>query len=880
MRLSGFEIGEEIGGGSGHCFRRARRASDGRFVLLRASDNGAAALFERELEICRDLDVDGILKPLDLVEGRGGPVLVLADAPGVPLDCVLCRRGGPLPLATALALGARLAGILSALHRRDLVHRDLRPANVVYDEDSGRVSLTGLGRASRVPREAWRMRAPDRLEGDPAYLAPEATGRLARQLDYRADLYSLGVVLFEMLTGRPPFDDADPLALVHAHIAREPPDPGALSCAGAPSGRPCAGVPSARPCAGAPKERRRSLPVAVSGVVGKLLAKAAEDRYQSGLGLAHDLERCLADLEGGDQIRPFEPGERDLPERFELSQKLFGREAELHWLEEALSAAATGSSLVRLVAGYPGVGKTSLIEEVRGSVLRRRGLFADSTFDPGSSAAPYHGILAALRSLVLQKLGTKREELEAWGQVLEAELGSHLGVVTEALPELLRVVGEPPAVPEVPPENAGNRFCGCVGRFLATLAREDRQGANAPSVVLFLDDLQWVDPASLELLESLLTGDGGVFLLLGAYRDSEVGDDHPLARAVAELDRRGVDVDTLRLTPLAEPAVRQLVAETLHLPSPEAAPLAEVVYRKTAGNPFFARTFLNALHQRRLLRFTAEPSTHSPEASPRWSWDLEAITSLEATENVVELVARQLTELPAASRRTVAVASVLGKEFDVGTLAAVRGAGASPACPHDVAAAPLRGDESSPAPRRGDTEEILIEACRQGLMVQVGESPSGDRGEETQRYAFVHDRVREGAYELLGEEERAGVHLRIGRLLRDRAATGGTEESPRDVFEIVDHLNRTAHLVTDPPELQELVRLNAEAGRRARGSGAFRAALAYLSLPSRSWTTRPPGPTSIPGTRSTSSPGSSMPKPPRRRRWPATSRPPRGWPGH
>lgn len=329
---------------------------------------------------------------------------------------------------------------------------------------------------------------------------------------------------------------------------------------------------------------------------------------------------------------------------------------------------------MRLVAGYSGVGKTSLVEEMRSSVLCRRGLFASGTFEADSNAMPYGGILTALQGLVVQKLGGAPEQAqEAWGRRLVAELGTNLGLMTEALPELLSLVGEPPPVAEVPPENARNRFHGCVGRFLATLTDGSSEG-NGP-VVLFLDDLQWVDAASLELLESLLTGDARAFLLLGAYRDNEVDEDHPLPRTVAGLALRGVDVDTLRLQPLSETALSQWVADSLRLPLAEAAPLAELVYRKTTGNPFFARTFLSTLDQRGLLRFIAgqgrataagqgRATAAGEETSARWTWDLEAISSLEATESVVELVAVRFGELSATARRIVAVASMLGKEVD------------------------------------------------------------------------------------------------------------------------------------------------------------------------------------------------------------------------
>ena len=771
MELSGFEINEEIGGGGAHRFSRARRMSDGCPVLLRRSADGAPqtgerTLFERELEICRDLEVPGVLTALDLVgsgnEGSGNdPMLVLADAPGVPLDQVL-RQRGVLPLVASLEIGRRLAGTLSELHRRDVVHRDLRPANIIYDAESRQTHLTGLGRASRVPGEAWRIRAPNRLEGDPVYLAPEATGRLRRQLDYRADLYSLGVVLFEMLTGRPPFDTADPMALVHAHITLDPPDPGTL---------------------------RPGIPAVVSAILHKLLAKTAEERYQSSLGLAYDLERCLEPLAGEGEIDFFEPGEHDAAERFEFPQTLIGREMELRWLEDALESAPTRKTptrkKLRLVSGHSGVGKTSLVEEVRLSVVRRQGLFASGKCDPG--ATPYDAILNALHDLIEQKLGEPPDQVEAWLRRLREELGPNLGVMTELLPALQRLVGESPPVPDIRAENSRNRFYRCVGAFLATLSGD---AVGEAPLVLFLDDLQWVDPASMELVSSLLTGDAGSFLLLGAYRDNEVGKDHLLTRAVEALSSRGADVDTLRLSPLTESALARLVAEALRLPPSETAPLAELVYRKTAGNPFFVRTFLSTLDHRRLLRLT---SVTLPQSTlRRRTWDLQQIASLEATENVIELVAHRLTELPPTARRTVAVASMLGKKIDVSTLAAVCGT--------------------------REAESILIEACHAGLLMMVDG-----------HYTFVHDRVREGAYELLREKERTAIHLRIGRFLQDEAGSSDSPKTDRDLFEIVDHLNQAAHLLADPVKRLELSRLNAEAGRQARALGAFATAYDYLN---------------------------------------------------
>ncbi len=774
----GYELREELGSDPPFVLRRALRRSDRRPVLLktlgaqpRDEAKDAHALLKRDHEIGRQLEIAkvppeggkwevppegdkwNIPRAMDLLEVEGRPALVFEDRGGQPLDLLL--SDGPLSPRAALEVGLGLAAALTALHRQGLVHRDLRPPHVWVHPRRQSVELTGLGRASRVPRELAPPR--DRRRPAAAYLSPEQTGRSHRLVDYRTDFYSLGAVLFEMLTGRPPFVDDDPLALVHAQMARQPP-------------RACELVPA--------------VPETVSEIVHKLLAKAAEDRYQSGSGLIHDLERCLRELAAG-ELEPFELGEADVPERFELPQRLYGRRREVARLDRAFEGARRGSggrerAALLLVAGYSGVGKTSLIHRLRRQVFLAGGNFAAGKYEELEHDVPYSALLAALRQLVRLLLGEPDGQLAGRRRRLSEALGANLGVLAEVIPELEVLLGTTslggvPEVETLPPVAASNRFRLSIRRFLGALATAEHP------LVLFLDDLQWIDASSLELLTDALSRWPDHLLLLGAYRDNEVGERHPLRQSLDAMRAHGIPVETLILSPLNAGAVSRLVADALRAREERAAPLAELVYRRTAGNPFFVKSFLASLHQQGLLSLDPEHAG--------WSWDLAGIAALPATDNVVELTSQRFAQLPEAHRQALARAAAFGRRFDVATMAALL--------------------ELPPA----IAEAHLIEACRERILLKEGE-----------HYRFVHDRVRETAYALLPRPERAPVHRRIAAWLKQRAGHG---EVP--LFELADHLNRARELLADPGERAGAARLNLEAGRRARSAAAFPAAEHYFT---------------------------------------------------
>jgi len=695
------------------------------------------------------LDGAWAVRPLQLVQEEDRAFLWLEDPGGEPLESLL---GRPLEVARFLRLGIAIAGALHQAHRCGLIHRDLKPAHILVDGESGQVRLTGLGLASRLPRERQAPAPPEFIAGTLPYMAPEQTGRMNRSVDTRSDLYALGVIFYRMLTGELPFAASDSMELVHCHVARQP-------------------LP--------PVERDPWIPRQISAIVLKLLAKNAEERYQTAAGLASDLERCLAGWEAGG-IDEFAPGEHDRPDRLVIPEKLYGREPEVATLLAAFERIVRGGppELV-LVSGYSGIGKSSVVNELQKALVPPRALFASGKFDQYKRDIPYSTLAQAFRELVRSLLAKSDADLLPWRAALREALGPNGRLITELVPELTLVIGEQPPVPELPPQDARGRFQLVFGRFIGVFARVDHP------LALFLDDLQWLDAATLDLLEHLLAAGSDLrhLLLIGAYRDNEVTPAHPLMRTLGAIRSNGGRVHEIVLSPLAREDVQSLIVDSLNCHPLAAPPLVDLVLTKTAGNPFFVIQFLTLLAEEGLLAFD--------HRAAHWTWDLARIHAKGYTDNVVDLMIDKLARLPVMTQQTLQALACLGPGASAELLAMVREA-----------------DEH--ALRRD-----LHEALTSGLVLQSEGS-----------YRFLHDRVHEAAYSLIPEGHRAEAHLRIGRLL---VAHTPPEKREEEIFEIVNQLDRGAALMTARNEREQLAEFNLIAGKRAKASTAYSSALRYLA---------------------------------------------------
>jgi PAS domain S-box-containing protein len=720
---------------------------------------------EHEYSLAAELDSAWAAKPLALTRHEGRTILVLKDPGGEPLDRILGRdQGQPLDLTRFLRIAISSATALRQVHRHGLIHKDIKPGNVLVDVADD-VWLTGFGIASQLPNERQVPAPPEVIAGTLAYMAPEQTGRMNRSIDARSDLYSLGVTLYQMLTGVLPFAAVDPLEWVHCHIARHP----------------------------TPPSDRAAVPEPLSAIIMKLLAKNAEERYQTASGLEPDLRRCLEEWQARGRIDPFPLGAHDASDRLLIPEKLYGREHEVDALLAAFDRVVVqGTPELVLVSGYSGVGKSSVVNELHKVLVPPRGLFASGKFDQYKRDIPYATLAQAFQMLVRQILVKSVAEVSHWRHALQEALGPNGQLIINLIPEVEFLIGKQPPVPDLPPQDAQNRFQLVFRRFLGAFARLEHP------LALFLDDLQWLDAATLELLERLITDrDVRHLMLVGAYRDNEVGSSHPLMRTLESIRKTGLRMQEIVLAPLVLDDVGRLIADALHCERDVAYPLAQLVHEKTGGNPFFAIQFVTALAQEGLLAFDS--------VALAWQWEIDHIRAKNYTDNVVDLMAGKLRRLSAPTQEALKQLACLGSFAEIATLTLVH----------------------------GETKEAmhaaLWEAVHAGLVLRLESA-----------YKFLHDRIQQAAYSLIRKEHRAEVHLRIGRALLANMTADGLAEH---LFDVANQLNRGTALLIDRDEKVQVATIDLRAGRKAKASAAYASACAYFAagmalLDERDWSSQ------------------------------------------
>ncbi|MEA5623715.1 AAA family ATPase [Nostoc sp. UHCC 0251] len=697
-----------------------------------------------------------VVKAYALEMHQGIPYLIMEDFEARSLDQLLDQFQQPVPF---LKIAIEITSKLAQIHTHHIVHKDIKPQNILINLETNQVKIADFGIATFIPYQQQIVSSSSRIEGSLPYLSPEQTGRMNRGIDHRSDLYSLGITFYEMLTGQLPFQGKDPLEWVHCHIAKSPPSPNKLNS---------------------------DIPQMLCDIIIKLLSKVAEQRYQSALGLQFDLESCLKQLEATGQIESFVLGEQDISERFQIPQKLYGREADIAKLLEAFERVVRqGKPELVLVSGYAGVGKSSLVKEIHKPIVRERGVFISGKYDQYKRDIPYSTIVQAFQTLVRQILTQPEAQLVTWKKRIQAALGNNGRLITDVIPEVELIVGEQPPIPDLGPAESQNRFNLVFQNFISVFAQKEHP------LTVFLDDMQWADSATLKLIQTVITGSSIQYLcFILAFRDNEVDVMHPFSLMMEKICQYGARITEIILTPLNLVYVNQLIADTLHSSVERVEPLAQLVIQKTDGNPFFVNEFLKTLHQENLLIFDRQHRI--------WQWNLTQIEAQGITDNIVSLMIERMQKLPAATQEVLKLASCIGNRFDLEVLAIV-------------------GEQSIE-----ETTDALVDAILRGLIIPIESDETAQKN-----YRFYHDRVQQAAYSLIADESKSAVHLTIGLLLLKNASP---EQVNEQIFDLVNQLNFAVDLIIEQTEKDELLRLNLIAAKKAKASTAYTPAKKFFSV--------------------------------------------------
>jgi predicted ATPase/signal transduction histidine kinase len=780
VSIPGYRISEELYNGSRTLVYRGYRKTDSLRVVIKLLKNPYPSFsellwFRNQYTIAKNLNSPLIIQTYSLEQYQNGYVLVMEDFGGISLKDYFTsvETRYIVSLQEFLQIAIALCNTLDILYHSRIIHKDIKPANILINPETKQVKLIDFSIASLLPRETQTLISPNVLEGTLTYISPEQTGRMNRGIDYRTDFYSLGITFYELLTGKLPFQSDDAMELVHCHIAKTAP---------------------------LIHEINSEIPSVFSEIVSKLMAKNPEDRYQRALGLKYDLENCLLQLKETGIIESFAIAQQDICDRFIIPDKLYGRETEVENLLQAFERVSLGATEMMLVAGFSGIGKTAVINEVHKPIVTQRGFFIKGKYDQFNRNIPFSAFVQAFRDLMGQLLSETDTNLQHWHDKIITALGENAQVIIEVIPELERIIGSQPPAVELSGMAAQNRFNLLFQKFIQIFTTPEHP------LVIFLDDLQWADSASLKLMQLLMDqSQRGYLLLLGAYRDNEVFPAHPLMLTLDEIGNAGAVINNIILSPLSQVSVNQLLADTLNCQLELAQALTQLVYQKTKGNPFFTTQFIKALHQDNYIQFNFKIG--------HWQCNIAQIKQLALTDDVVEFMAQQLQKLTPATQEVLKLAACIGNQFDLHTLAIVYQQSQT-----ETAAALWKALQEGLVIPQSEVYKFYIDRENQGSNQEIA---------HTVAYKFLHDRVQQAAYSLIPEDRKQITHVKIGRLLWQNTPKAELEDG---IFAIANQLNIGLEHFHEPQERHELAQLNLMAGKQAKASTAYSSAIAYLKI--------------------------------------------------
>lgn len=753
-------------------FRAVRRLDKMPVIIkILKDENPSAHLLaemRHEFTVMNQINSKWVVKCYSLEYVQRRLMLVMEDFQGMSLASVIAKE--PLDLRTFLIVSIELALGLGDIHHHYVIHKDIKPDNIIVSRDLREIKITDFGSSTQLTQEIQQIVNPSTIVGTLGYISPEQTGRMNRPIDYRSDIYSLGVLLYELILQRLPFQSKDQLELMHLHIAKRP-------------------VP--------PHEVDSRIPKSISDIIMKCLAKDAEDRYHSAFGLKNDLENCLWQYKTRHHIDPFPIGQYDVFDKFHIPYKLYGREENLETLLSIFDKASREHAEILFVKGYAGIGKSSLVHEVQKPIVEKRGFFISGKFDQFKKNVPYSALIQAFQAFIHQLLSETNENIEQWRQKFLSALGPNAQLIIEVIPQLKLIIGEHSPPPNLDFKSAESRFLFVFARFLESCLTKEHP------LVIFIDDLQWADFSSLQFIQFFMNDLTHKHLLfICSYRDNEIDQTHPLIRMIHELKEVRGTIPEIEVNPLTLTSIQMMIHDAFFTPIEETLGLADIVNKKTHGNPFFIIQFLKVLYQQNLLFF-------DPHAQC-WRWDLTAIYNLEVTDNVADLITKKLEGMDPILVSLLKTASAIGHTFDLLTVAHIQ---------------KISVIEAASILWKAMQEELIFSKNGiQDFIMQDNELIT-DQLANSLFFSFQHDRIQQAAYQLIPIEDRPLLHVTIGRtLLRDTQPDKFDEQ----IITIVNQMNQGIGLITEPKERVELAQLNLQAGEKGRQSHAYSVALQYF----------------------------------------------------
>ena len=754
-RIKDYHIIEQLEETKSSIIYRARKENKAETFIIKTLKAvnpypSEVARFKQEYEIIRNISLDGVVKTYEILEDDNRFALVLEDFNGVSIRHMLKKQR--FDIASFLKIGIQLTETLGHLHQMEIIHKDINPGNILLAPGNDKVKLTDFGISSILTHENEDIYDPDLIYGTLPYISPEQTGRMNRSVDYRTDLYSLGATFYEILTGAVPFRFHDPLELFHCHIAIKPPPP---------------------------SHSNPDIPDIISEIVLKLLSKIPEDRYQNAFGLMADLKKCREQLEEKKEIASFDLGRNDVSHKFNMPQLLYARDAQIATLISLFEKASRGSTEIVMVTGQGGIGKSSLVHEIHKPIAARRGYFLSGKYEQLRRNIPYNAIIQALQGLIRQLISEPEERIGKWKEKLQLALTPNGRLITDLVPNLELIIGKQPDVVELGPEESKNRFEIVFEKLIAILTTKEHP------VVLFLDDLQWADHASLHLIRLLATSPSiSHLLIICSYRENEISQLPLLSDTLGKIEKKEKTIHRIVVDPLTSEDINELIIRFLKCTEEKGLALSKIIFRKTGGNPFFVNQFLKLLYTEKMVTF-------DPDGG--WQWEEKRINNLQVTDNLVELLADNLTKLHPTTLSILKICACVGNRFDLETISTIL---------------------------KTPIEKILediSEALSQGIIHEV-----------KNMYEFHHDRIQEAAYFLISEKEKTFYHHYIGHLTLEKATS--EEALHARLFYITDQLNLGKDLLKKESEIEKLIALNLKAGLKAKASAAFAPALKYFSM--------------------------------------------------